>query len=159
MDIPNDVGRPEITDDEKKEMVHKLEPYLKAGLSIRKALKEAQIPRSTFYKVMDRDDGFRDQIDRFRQFLSIMLNNSIVRHLQVVVNKQNPKEGETKVPLSKEDVAFLQWFATNSNHTREEFGERKDIGLYDPEAEVQRLNRLIDEESEDEPDVDTSQKE
>ena len=55
----------------------------------------------------------------------------------------------------KLDVNFLKWFALNSNMTKGEYGERKEIGLYDPEAEIQRIAGLIDEASEpikDEPD-------
>jgi hypothetical protein len=143
--MDNKEGRPEITEDEKKEMLQKLEPYLKSGISVRKALKEAQIPNSTFYKLMERDEQFREQIDRFKQFISIILNNSIIRHLHTIVAKQTPKEGEAEELLTKEDMEFLKWFATNSNLTKEEYGERKDIGIVDPESEIHRISGLIEE--------------
>jgi len=138
----NDRGRPEITEVEKQEMVSKLEPYLKSGLSVRKALGETQVPKATFYKLMDRDEHFRDQINRFRQFLAVLANNSIVRQLQGIAKKQNDN-----TPLSKDDQDFLWKFVTNSNLTREEYGERKDIGLYDPEVEIHRLFEVIHEAS------------
>lgn len=133
-------GRPETTEGEKQEMLSKLEPYLKSGFSVRKALIETGISNATFYRLMDRDERFREQINRFRQFVSVLLNNSIVRQLQDIIQKQNGK-----IPLNDKDISFLQWFATNSNLTREEFGERKDIGIYDPEVEIQKLNKLIEE--------------
>lgn len=150
-----EAGRPEFTEEEKKEMLSKIEPYLKSGLSIRKTLKEAGISRASFYNIMDRDEEFRSKVDRFRQFTSILLNNAIVRHLQDIIQRQNfePTEeqkakGIVKVSLFKEDIEFLKWFATNSNLTREEFGERKDVGLYDPEAEIQRLARIMESDDE-----------
>lgn len=139
-DEKNKGGRPPINEEQKKQMLSKLEPYLKSGLSVRKALKEAQISSATFYRIMDKDEGFREQIDRFRQFVAVLLNNSLVRELQNIIKKQN--DGQ---PLTSEDKSFLWKFATTSNLTREEFGERKTIGLYDPEVEIQRVANLIDE--------------
>ena len=155
-----EAGRPEITEEQKKDMLDKVKPYLTSGLSIRKSLREAGIPRASFYNIMDRDEEFRSKIDQFRQFTSIMLNNAVIRHLQDIIRRQNfePTEeqkakGIFKLPLSKDDLEFLKWFATNSNLTREEFGERKDVGFYDPEAEIQRLARIMesDEGEDDEP--------
>ena len=140
--MADEPGRPEYTEEEKKEVLQKLEPYLKTGLSVRKALIEAQVNNSKFYRMMERDDGFREQINRFRQFISILLTNSVVRQLQDIVQKQN-----SKIPLTDKDISFLQWFAVNSKLTREEFGERKEVGLFDPEAEIQRLAHLLDENS------------
>lgn len=156
-----DAGRPEFTEEEKKEMLQKVEPYLRSGLSIRKSLKEAGVSRASFYNIMDRDDTFKNKVDQYRQFPAIMLNNALFRHLQDIIRKQNFEpteeqiaEGIVKIPLSKEEVEFLKWYATNSNLTREEFGERKDVGFYDPEAEIQRLARIMEsdeEEDDDEP--------
>ena len=139
-----DTGRPETTEEQKQEMLQKLEPYLKSGLSVRKSLKEAQIPSSTFYDILSRDTKFSEQIDRFQQFIPVLLNSSIVRQLQSIIQKQNIG---SSTPLTKEDIDFLKWFATNSNLTKEEYGERKEIGLVDPEAELQRIKELIAEQS------------
>lgn len=141
-DTPNVGGRPEITEQEKQDILSKLEPYLKSGLSVRKALLEAGVANATFYRLMDRDEGFREQINRFKNFVAVLLNNAIVRQLQGIIKKQNDN-----VALTKEEQGFLQWFATNSNLTREEFGERKDIGIYDPEAELHRLMEVIEDHS------------
>ena len=64
-------GRPAITDKTKDRIVQKLEPYLKAGLSVKKACIQAQIPKSTVYELMQRDTDFADQIKRYEQYLSI----------------------------------------------------------------------------------------
>lgn len=135
-------GRPETTEEEKNVMLQKLEPYLKSGLSVRKALREAGIPNSTFYDIMNRDTKFSEQINRFRQFVSVLLNNAIVRQLQGIIQKQ-----QDKVELTKDDLYFLEWFATNSNLTREEFGERKDIALVDPEVELNKVMTIIEEQT------------
>lgn len=145
----SNMGRPNVTEEQKKEMVQKVEPYLKSGLSVRKALKEAGIPRSTFYAIMDRDDDFKDQIERFTQFISIILNNALVKQLQDITHKQ--ANGNA---LTKEELDFLKWFATNSNSTKEEFGERKEIGIVDPEAEFQRSKTLMQELSGDDDDYE-----
>jgi hypothetical protein len=137
-------GRPEITEEQKKEMVQKLEPYLKSGLSIRKALIEAEIPRSTFYDLMEKDQWFSDQINRFRQFVSIMLNSTVVALLQDIVQKKNKGE-----KLTKDDLDLLKWYATTSTQTRDEYGERREIGLFDPEAEIQRVKKELEQMSKD----------
>lgn len=149
-------GRPATTQEEKKEMLSKVEPYLKSGLSVKKTLMEAGIPTSSFYKLMDTDEVFKAKVEQYRQFTSILLNNAIVRHLQNIIKKQNelPESGKRAGLLAKEDIDFLKWFATTSNLTREEYGERKDVGFYDPEAEIQRLARIMDSDEGDEEDGD-----
>lgn len=137
-------GRPPLTPEERalkiQEMSQKLEPYLKSGLSVRKALAEVKISKTDFYRMMDSEEGFRDTINRFRQFISVLLNNAIVHELMVIVKKQNRNE-----PLSKEDRQFLFWFALNSNGTKEEYGRRENISLYDPEAEIQKIKAILEE--------------
>lgn len=146
-------GRPPVSEQEKNDIVHKLEPYLKSGLSISKALLEAGVPRSTFYKLMDEDEGFRDKIGQFRNFVAVLLNNAIVGELQAIIKKQQgytdpvTKKFVKPEKLKKEDREFLWKFALNSNLTKQEFGERKDVNLFDPEAEIQKIKGLIAESS------------
>lgn len=147
----NKGGRPPMTPEEKAEkikaMSQQLEPYLKSGLSIRKALAEVKISKTDFYRMMGEDEGFRDTINRFLNFTSVLLNNALVRELQFIVEKQNGSErkGIRPQPLAKEDLQFLMWFALNSNLTKEEFGRRERIDMFDPEAEIQRVKRIIEE--------------
>lgn len=133
-------GRPPTSEEDKKIMLQKLEPYLKSGLSVRKALIEAAIPSSTFYEIMRTDKEFLEQIDRFRQFVAVLANSALVKHLQDIIRRQSSNE-----KVTEKDIAFLQWFALNSSLTKEEFGERKDVNLYDPEAELQKLKSMLDE--------------
>jgi hypothetical protein len=150
----NKGGRPPISEDDKRLMLSKLEPYLKTGLSVRKSLLEAKIPVSNFYKVMNEDDWFRQQIEAYRQFTSVLLNNAIVGELQSIIKRQNgytDESGKYHKPekLNKEDKDFLWKFALTSNLTKGEFGERKDLKIYDPEAEIQKVKGIIAEETTD----------
>lgn len=137
------IGRPPLLDNQKDIIVQKLEPYLKAGLSVRKACREAEVPKSTVYDLIKKDEEFADKIRRYQQFVSVLLSNTLLRQLMVIAKRQNDS-----LELSSGDLRFLQWFATHSSQTREEFGDRRDVGLYDPEMEIKRLANLIDSASE-----------
>lgn len=143
-------GRPE---GDKEEMLRKLEPYLKSGLSIRKSLIEAGINNSTFYKYKSEDEGFRSKIESFQQYLSILLNSSIIKHMHELVRKQSgyvEEDGTRVAPktLDGKDLAFIQWFALNSNTAKEEYGERKAVTPFDPEAELAKFKDMLDAELE-----------
>ena len=137
----NKGGRPKFyTDEEKRKLLIKLEPYLKSGLSVRKALQEAQIQNGTFYRIMEEDEGFREQIETFKNFTSVLLNSAMVTHLHSITMKQSNNEN-----LNREDIRFLQWFALNSNLCKEEFGNRDAVTLYDPEVEIQKMKKYLEE--------------
>ncbi len=141
----NKGGRPPISQEQKQEMLSKLEPYLKIGLSIRKACIQAGIPRANFYKCNEEDEEFRYQIERFQQFLSVLVNNAIVRELQVIVEKQNGNEATGIRPqfLNKDDIKFLWKFVLNSNLTKEEWGRRENVSSFDPEVEIQKVKAIM----------------
>lgn len=149
-DIKNKGGRPSITEQEKMDILHKLEPYLKTGLSINKALSEAKIPSSTFYKLMKEDEKFVERINTFRNFVAILTNNALIKQLMVITTKQNPPKGHEISPLNKEDIKFLQWVALNSNLMKDEWGERKTVDMPDPEAEIQKIKAMLEESTTEE---------
>lgn len=142
-------GRPSISEEQKKDIVSRLEPYLKTGLSISKACLETKISRATFYRLMEDDEEFRDKINQFRNFVSVLVNNALVRELQTIIEKQNGNEARGIKPqrLAREDRDFLWKFALTSSLTKEEWGKREDISLFDPEAEIQRVKRMMEETS------------
>lgn len=149
-------GRPESTPEEKEArktlLLQKIEPYLKSGLSTRKALLESKVANSEFYRLMDEDEGFREQIETFKNFTSVLLNNAIVRELQDILQRQNGfiDENGKKVKsqkLTRDDRKFLQWYAVTSNSTKQEYGERKDISFFDPEAEIQKIKGILKEKT------------
>lgn len=134
-----------VTESRKKEVVQKLEPYLKMGLSLRMACTEAEVPRRTVYDWMSKDESFLHQIQVFQQYLSVVTSNAIVHQLFGIIQKQN-----SNVPLTDSDLNFLKWFVLNSTATKEEFGKRNQIvSIFDPEAELQILLHRIDENTSD----------
>ena len=143
----NKGGRPWLTDEQKtrrKEYLSQnLEPYLKTGLSVNKALREAKIHNSEFYKYMSEDRLFGEKIQRFRNFISILVNTALVNHLMDIARKQTGY-GQPQ-GLSKDDVDFLQWFALHSNLTSGEYGGRNKNDSFDPEMEVHQVERIIQE--------------
>jgi len=146
-DIKRSLGRPAISEETKRDMVSKLEPYLKSGLSIRTSVSEAGISRATFYRIMSEDEDFRDQITQFRNFISILVNNTIVGELIRIAEKQsgNEAKGIKPQPLSKHEMKFLWKFALNSNLTTEEYGRKNKVSLFDPEAEIQKVKGIIEQ--------------
>jgi hypothetical protein len=147
--MTNKGGRPYLTEAQKAQrkenLLQKLEPYLKSGLSVNKALHEANIFNSEFYKYMAEDRLFGEKVAKYRQYISILANQAIVTELFAIVEKQNGNEAKNikPQPLSKEDVDFLWWFALNANVCREEWGRRQTFSSFDPEIELQRVRQLI----------------
>ena len=64
-----------------------------------------------------------------------------------IIDKQNGNEVRNikPQPLTPDDRAFIQWFALKSNITKDEWGDRENISLFDPEAEIQEVKRIIQE--------------
>jgi len=149
--MTNKIGRPSLTqeqrDQRKAELLQKVEPYLKTGLSVNKALRETRIANSEFYKYMDEDEFFREKISLFRQYIPILLNNILIRELHIIAQKQNgnPLKGISPQPLSRDDRDFLFKFALKSNLTKEEWGNRDQVQLFDPEVEIQRVKVIIEQ--------------
>lgn len=144
-------GRPFLTEKQKSErkelILIKLEPYLKSGLSISKSLNEAKVHNSEFYKYMKEDRLFGEKIAKFRQYISILLNQIIVNELLRIVQKQKGSL-ENQIPpqsLDKNDIEFLWWYALNANVCREEWGRRNQVIHFDPEMELQKIKQIISE--------------
>jgi hypothetical protein len=144
-------GRPFLTEKQKSErkelILVKLEPYLKSGLSINKSLSEAKVHNSEFYKYMKEDRLFGEKIAKFRQYISVLLNQVIVNELLRIVQKQAGST-EKQIPpqsLDKNDIEFLWWYALNANVCKDEWGNRKQIINFDPEMELQKVKLLINE--------------
>lgn len=144
-------GRPFLTNDQKKQrkeyLLIKLEPYLKSGLSINKALHEAKVFNSEFYKYLSEDRLFGEKIALFKQYIPVLVNQIIVTELFSIIEKQSGNKAKDikPQPLSYLDIKFLWWFAINANVCQEEWGQKTKVNLYDPEAELQRVNKLIND--------------
>ncbi len=161
----SNAGRKPLTDDERDEIFRKLEPYLKSGLSVNKACLEAKIPKSTVYDEIGENTIFAEKIEGAKNFQSIMLSNFMMREMSRIMKKQEGTVIEDKdgnkvreyAQLDGSEVSFMQWVATNSKSTQEEFGKRQDINLIDPQVELKKLNDLINEAADDEYDEETNE--
>lgn len=142
-------GRPALTDEEKDLIFRKLEPYLKSGLSLNKACLNAQIPKSTVYEQIKKDTIFADKIETAKQFFSIAVSNVVTENLRKILQTQETIKGDINKRLPKDDLEFIKWLALNSKNTKEEFGSRADVYVFDPQAEIQKINDAIDEVAED----------
>lgn len=132
---------PILTKELKEQIVHRVEPYLKSGLSIHTACLQAGVPRSTLYKIMEENTYLRDRVDRSRQFFSVAVSNIVARKLHAILLRQQSGE-----EIEGEDLEFIKWIALNSTHCREEFGKVSRMARnFDPEAEIMRLNSLIEQ--------------
>lgn len=123
-------------------MVSTIEPYLKAGLSIREACRRSRIPRGTLYKIMDRYPDLRDQILAYKDYLSVITSVTLAKHLHKIHQKSL-----MGIDLTKRELHFLMWFATNSRACAEEFGKPtkgKSISV-DPYDEMRKLNEKIEQ--------------
>ncbi len=150
-------GRPATSDQEKENILQKLEPYLKSGLSVNKACLEAKIPKSTVYDFIEKDSSFSERIEAYKNFMSVMVSNSVMREFSRIIEKQQGElvdDGKgNKVrkwgKLDGQEIGFIQWVALNSQATREEFGRRQDVSVVDPQLELKKLAAMIDEAADD----------
>lgn len=132
---------PILTKELKKQLVHRIEPYLQSGLSINKACLQAEIPRSTLYKIMEEDKSLRDRVDRSKEFFSIATSNIFAKKLHSILLKQQAGQD-----IVGSDLRFIKWLALNSVQCKDEFGRASRMQpTYDPEIEIKRLNKIIDE--------------
>lgn len=149
-DKKNRGGRPWLTEEQKtikkEKMLLKMEPYLKSGLSVNKALRATKIAHSEFYKYIAEDRLFGQNVARFKQYIAVLVNNIIFHVLITIIKKQNGDEvnGIEAQDLSKDDTDFLWRYAIYSNLCREEWGRRANVATFDPEAEIQRLKRMFE---------------
>lgn len=134
-------GRPKRTPEEIDVIFRKIEPYLKAGLSLNKACQRAEISKSVAYQLYEDDASFAEKIDTAKNHLSALLSDMFYVLLAQIAERIKNKE-----KLEKDEVDFMKWFATNSKSTKEEFGERKELEVIDPQKEIQRLMAIIEED-------------
>lgn len=139
-DTKSSGGRPPTSAEQKDLFLRKLEPYLKAGLSVNKACLEVKIPKSTVYDLIQGDEEFSERIQLFGNYPSILTSTIISRELTRIHNKV-----EHYIPPSQQDLKFVQWIALNSNLCAEEFGERTHVSTESPEESIRRTRQLIDE--------------
>jgi hypothetical protein len=136
-------GRPPLTNHQiharKDEILSKLEPYLKSGLSLNKALRETKIANSEFYKYLNEDELFGEEVSKFKQYISVLVQTAIFRELLYIVHSQSHKSYE----CTNEERQFIMNFALRSNLTKEEFGRLQKNSDINPEQEIQKLKYIL----------------
>ncbi len=144
------IGKPSLTKEQIDGIFRKLEPYLKAGLSLYKACLKAQIPKSTVYDLYLEVEEFAEKIDASKSYYSILVNTILFQELEKISLKQK------KRILNQNEIKFVQWLALNNTSTKEEYGraevrgdkensavdEQKNVNF--PLMMVEEINKLPD---------------
>ena len=133
-------GRPKVSDSEKQLIFEKLVPYLHRGLSVNKACGQSGIPKSTVYDLIQKDEQFAEKINTAKDYMSVLYAGSAVTYFTNISDKIM-----RRIDLSSEEVNFLKWYGEKARTTREEFGERKEISIVDPEVELKKVLAIMDE--------------
>ena len=131
-------GRPTLSPEQVDDIFRKLEPYLKTGLTVNKACLEAQIPKPTVYDLCNEDTKFAERIDASRNYCAVMLNNIVMIELTRIY-------AQGGLPLTANDIKFVQWFATHSLLNRDEFKEP----VKDDKLEKSEYHSMSDDELRD----------
>lgn len=141
----NSPGRPALTEEEIASTFHKLVSFLKIGLSLSKACIEAEVPKSTAYKLYEENDWFREHIDQAMQHVAVLISDSAYYVAWSIKEKQSQLKNLDELLLngvieqkdyddrrknyliSHDELEFLKWYATTSKRTRDEFGNRSEL--------------------------------
>lgn len=113
------VGRPSLDPEQVYLIFRKLEPFLRMGHNLHKACLLAQIPKSTVYDLYHESEEFAENIERAKNFKSVIFSDLIFRRLMQIYEKSK-KDIEL---LNKEEWKFLFWLAQNDRSLSEEFGK------------------------------------
>ena len=141
-------GRPPKTQEDLAGIVRELEPYLKQGLSIKKACQQAKVSWSTVYDYYSKDTWFSDQIDTLRAYKSVLVSNifsfklelinakmEVIRALYQKLSDPDMDSAQRVLTLDQiqkmeatvSEVEFLKWVAVNDKTLREEYGLRTEV--------------------------------
>lgn len=150
--------RQPLSDQQKELYLAKISPYLKQGLSINKACIQGGVPKSTVYDLMRVDEDFKDKVEQAASSVGVIANNIVVSVLFDIAKKQsnyrayqeNPDtyRGNGKIepkPLSDKEISFVQWFVTTNKNTKEEYSNRIETTIFDPQAEISKMMASIEE--------------
>lgn len=133
-------GRPSLSKETVTGITRKLQPYLEAGFSLRKACLQSGLPTSTVYDLVEKNSEFAGEISKFRNFQSVLVSSIVAKKVHEIMQKQVRNE-----PLSSLDLKLLMWVATHSVNCKEEFGRPKDmLSSIEPEVELRRIISEID---------------
>lgn len=112
-------GKLPLSQDDINSIFHKLDPYLKTGVSLNKACIMANVPKSTVYDLYRENLQFAEKIDTSKNYLSIVTSNIFYTEIERIKNSQFDNK-----PVNKNDLNFVQWFVLNHKSGNEEFGKQ-----------------------------------
>jgi len=130
-------GKPPLTQSQIDLIFQKLEPYLVTGLSISRAVFNANVPRSTVYNLYQENKEFADRVNTAQRFFTTIVNDIISGEVRFILDKQ-----ENKVPLSRDDRQFIQWIAVNNNAMKRFYTEQKE----QPDQDHESWLKVMDDE-------------
>ena len=100
-------------------ILQKLEPHIKGGLSNQEACKYCNIPQSSFYYYAKKYKWFLERIGTFRTYRSILLVN-IFNHYLFVLHEKYMVE---HIELNPNEWKFLKWLATHDKSFNDIYGK------------------------------------
>lgn len=132
--MARDFGSHNYTDDE---LAVKLEPYLKMGLSLRKACYQAGIARDNLRRRCKNSKSLSATIEAFRGYKSALFGNIILAKLTELGSEvATAQKTGTSIRnlLTRNDYGFLRFLARDDKSLQEEWGG--DIIADDEEDDV-----------------------
>lgn len=123
----NNIGRPALSEKRIDTFFRKLEPHLRAGLSLHKACITSGVPKSTVYDLKSSNDDFSEKIQLSQSYQATLVANIVNNELEQIQKDQK----ETDKNLTRDQLKFVQWVATNSRTTKEEFNRDDDAEVKD----------------------------
>lgn len=138
------VGKLPLSQDDINIIFHKLDPYLRTGISLNKSCLMADVPKSTVYDLYKENLQFAEKIDTSKNYLSITTSSIFYTEIERVKSLQLKNK-----TINKEDLRFIQWFALNHKSNYEEFGKEA-LDLADDRQtelaeEIVKLAKIIDD--------------
>jgi hypothetical protein len=134
-----------------EEMATLTEPYIKAGLSIRKSCALSGVERETFMRRMKEDDLFVAKILSFKAYKSVLMGNITMAKLMDLskqVARAQKHELSLRSVITKNDQHFLQILMRYDKSLREEWGDKlTDLSDEEMEKKVQFDKPMTEEEA------------
>jgi len=134
-------GRPETTDEQFLKWLDLMTPWLKAGNTIYYALEKADLinHQTTIYEKYRLNDWFSQKVNRLRALPGELANEAFYKLVQIISDKV-----KTEVPLSREDIDILKFFAEKHRTSQPFFVTRTETAVADP-SQVGKILDTIEE--------------
>lgn len=133
-------GRPAITDEQYLKWLDDMAPYLKMASTLYYAMDMANIlqHKTVIYEKYKQNDWFAEKIDAYRRTIGEVANNATVRMMTQIDTKI-----KQQIPLLKEEISFMQWFAEKHRTAQPFFVTRTEQVVKD-DKEVGKILDVLD---------------